>query len=53
MAQLMPPTLEPMMKTGADIGKFQRLKQAVHRHKAISGLGLQERLFTLVFSGLV
>ena len=36
-----------------EAGKFKRLKQAVHRHKAISGLGLQERLFTLVFSGLV
>ena len=34
-------------------GKFQRLKQAVHRHKPISGRGLQERLFTLAFSGLV
>ncbi len=37
----------------ADVGKFRRLKQAVHRHKPISGRGLQERLFTLVFSGLV
>ncbi len=37
----------------ADGGKFRRLKQAVHRHKPISGRGLQERLFTLVFSGLV
>jgi S-adenosylmethionine-diacylglycerol 3-amino-3-carboxypropyl transferase len=30
-----------------------RLKQAVHRHKALSRDGLQERLFTFVFSGLV
>ena len=30
-----------------------RLKSAVHRHKAASRQGLQERLFTLVFSGLV
>lgn len=30
-----------------------RLRQAVHRHKAISKRGLQERLFTLAFSGLV
>jgi S-adenosylmethionine-diacylglycerol 3-amino-3-carboxypropyl transferase len=36
---------------GAD--KFRRLKQAVHRHKPISGRGVQERLFTLAFSGLV
>ena len=34
-------------------GRFGRLKDAVHRHKAISGRGLQERLFTLAFSGLV
>jgi len=31
----------------------QRLRQAVHRHKAISRQGVQERLFTLAFSGLV
>jgi S-adenosylmethionine-diacylglycerol 3-amino-3-carboxypropyl transferase len=31
----------------------KRLKQAVHRHKATSRQGIQERLFTLVFSGLV
>lgn len=37
----------------ADAGKFHRLKQAVHRHKAISSQGLQERIFTLAFSGLV
>ncbi len=37
----------------AQRGKFKRLKQAVHRHKPISGRGLQERLFTLAFSGLV
>lgn len=30
-----------------------RLRQAVHRHKATSRQGLQERLFTLAFSGLV
>lgn len=39
--------------TPVDGGKFRRLKQAVHRHKPISGRGIQERLFTLVFSGLV
>ena len=33
--------------------KNVRLRQAVHRHKAISKQGLQERLFTLAFSGLV
>lgn len=31
----------------------QRLRQAVHRHKATSRQGIQERLFTLAFSGLV
>ncbi|MEO0671251.1 MAG: DUF3419 family protein [Pseudomonadota bacterium] len=30
-----------------------RLHKAVHRHKAASGRGVQERLFTLAFSGLV
>ncbi len=30
-----------------------RLRQAVHRHKAASKRGVQERLFTLAFSGLV
>ncbi len=33
--------------------KQKRLRQAVLRHKAISSQGIQERLFTLVFSGLV
>ena len=33
--------------------KLERLRKAVHRHKAVSNKGLQERLFTLVFSGLV
>jgi S-adenosylmethionine-diacylglycerol 3-amino-3-carboxypropyl transferase len=31
----------------------QRLRQAVHRHKLATRKGLQERLFTLAFSGLV
>jgi S-adenosylmethionine-diacylglycerol 3-amino-3-carboxypropyl transferase len=31
----------------------KRLLQAVHRHKPISRQGIQERLFTLAFSGLV
>lgn len=30
-----------------------RLHEAVHRHKAVSKLGIEERLFTLAFSGLV
>lgn len=30
-----------------------RLRRAVHRHKAVTAQGLQERLFTLAFSGLV
>ncbi|MBI1261324.1 MAG: DUF3419 family protein [Rhizobiales bacterium] len=31
----------------------ERLKHAVHRHKAVSKEGLTERLFTLLFTGLV
>jgi hypothetical protein len=31
----------------------KRLRQAVHRHRPISKQGIQERLFTLAFSGLV
>ena len=31
----------------------RRLRQAVHRHKPVSRQGIQERLFTLAFSGLV
>jgi S-adenosylmethionine-diacylglycerol 3-amino-3-carboxypropyl transferase len=31
----------------------RRLRQAVHRHKLATRQGLQERLFTLAFSGLV
>jgi S-adenosylmethionine-diacylglycerol 3-amino-3-carboxypropyl transferase len=31
----------------------KRLRQAVHRHKATTRQGIQERLFTLAFSGLV
>lgn len=31
----------------------RRLRQAVHRHKPITRQGIQERLFTLAFSGLV
>ena len=30
-----------------------RLRQAVHRHKPVTRQGIQERLFTLAFSGLV
>jgi S-adenosylmethionine-diacylglycerol 3-amino-3-carboxypropyl transferase len=33
--------------------KNKRLRQAVHRHKPMSRQGIQERLFTLAFSGLV
>lgn len=50
----MMPRLEATTTTTYDeAGKFQRLKHAVHRHKPISGRGVQERLFTLAFSGLV
>jgi S-adenosylmethionine-diacylglycerol 3-amino-3-carboxypropyl transferase len=31
----------------------KRLRQAVHRHKPVTRQGIQERLFTLAFSGLV
>lgn len=31
----------------------KRLTEAVHRHKAVTKAGVQERLFTLAFSGLV
>ncbi len=31
----------------------KRLRQAVHRHRAVTRQGIQERLFTLAFSGLV
>jgi S-adenosylmethionine-diacylglycerol 3-amino-3-carboxypropyl transferase len=34
-------------------GKNYRLRKAVHRHKAVSRQGVQERLFTFAFSGLV
>lgn len=48
------PRVETSTNSGAiDAGRFQRLRQAVHRHKPISARGMQERLFTLVFSGLV
>lgn len=33
--------------------KNKKLSKAVHRHKATSSQGVQERLFTLAFSGLV
>jgi S-adenosylmethionine-diacylglycerol 3-amino-3-carboxypropyl transferase len=39
--------------TSSGRGRNARLRQAVHRHKAISRQGIQERLFTLAFSGLV
>jgi S-adenosylmethionine-diacylglycerol 3-amino-3-carboxypropyl transferase len=34
-------------------GRYQKLHQAVHRHKPISRAGISERLFTFAFSGLV
>jgi len=36
-----------------DKPRNHRLRRAVHRHKAISRRGVEERLFTLAFSGLV
>jgi S-adenosylmethionine-diacylglycerol 3-amino-3-carboxypropyl transferase len=47
---------EPVTSHGRSLtapSKQARLKQAVHRHKPISKQGIQERLFTLAFSGLV
>ncbi|MEM1307120.1 MAG: DUF3419 family protein, partial [Pseudomonadota bacterium] len=43
----------PTASGGAKNERTRRLKQAVHRHKATSSSGVQERLFTLAFSGLV
>ncbi len=48
-----PATDQPSKSRFFNRGKNKRLRQAVHRHKAISRKGIQERLFTLVFSGLV
>jgi S-adenosylmethionine-diacylglycerol 3-amino-3-carboxypropyl transferase len=48
-----PATEHPSKSRFFKRGKNKRLTQAVHRHKAISRQGIQERLFTLVFSGLV
>ncbi|MEO1694774.1 MAG: DUF3419 family protein [Pseudomonadota bacterium] len=45
--------MTPAVNGGAKAERTRRLKQAVHRHKATSGSGVQERLFTLAFSGLV
>jgi S-adenosylmethionine-diacylglycerol 3-amino-3-carboxypropyl transferase len=39
--------------TEAQSGRSDLLKSAVHRHKVTSRLGLQERVFTYAFSGLV
>ncbi len=41
------PSAAPLLRGNA------RLKQAVYQHKALSKAGLSERLFTLLFSGLV
>ena len=38
---------------GAQKSKNYRLRKAVHRHKPASKRGIQERLFTMAFSGLV
>lgn len=38
---------------GDAAARNQRLKRAVHRHKAMSSKGMQERLFTFAFSGMV
>jgi S-adenosylmethionine-diacylglycerol 3-amino-3-carboxypropyl transferase len=41
------PSATPLLRGNA------RLKQAVYQHRALSRAGLSERLFTLLFSGLV
>lgn len=38
---------------GRKPARNHHLRKAVHRHKAVSRQGVQERLFTLAFSGLV
>ena len=38
---------------GGQVDTITRLKRAVHQNKVFSRLGFQERLFTLLFSGLV
>lgn len=39
--------------SGDQKSRNQRLRSAVHRHKPLSAKGVQERLFTLAFSGMV
>ncbi|MEL7047750.1 MAG: DUF3419 family protein [Pseudomonadota bacterium] len=39
--------------SGDQVTRNQRLRSAVHRHKPMSRKGVQERLFTLAFSGMV
>lgn len=41
------------LERSANLPVNHRLRSAVHRHKAASRQGVQERLFTLLFSGLV
>jgi len=52
MASMQEPAA-PDSATSGRTDKNARLRKAVHRHKAASKQGIQERLFTLVFSGLV
>ncbi len=40
-------------EAGSKSARHHKVRKAVHRHKAMSGQGFQERLFTLAFSGLV
>lgn len=46
-------TQDAALDDGRRKGKNFLLRQAVHRHKAVSRKGIQERLFTFAFSGLV
>lgn len=50
----MTPTSDVALNDGAiSLPSNHRLRSAVHRHNAVSRQGLQERLFTFAFSGLV
>lgn len=44
---------EPLVEEGALLRPKERLNRAVHRHSAASKEGVLERLFTLLFTGLV
>lgn len=51
MASMQDASMTPA--NGEQTARNQRLRSAVHRHKPLSRKGVQERLFTLAFSGMV